>query len=134
MTPRRFAPLLALGTVLASACAGTTSGTFIDPGQSFLLGGAQQRDFSVQGRNTGPVPVEITVQREGARVPVTTVQPGESVDAVFGARDMVVFTNRSTSRASLSVKLNRGPEELAMRYEVVASDSAERRTSHRALR
>jgi hypothetical protein len=123
MTPRRFTPLLALGTVLASACAGTTSGTLIDPGQSFLLGGGQQREFSVQGRNTGPVPVEITVQREGTRVPVTTVEPGGSVDAVFRARDMVVFTNRSTSRASLSVKLNRGPDELAMRYEAVAGDS-----------
>ncbi len=124
MTPRLFTPLLALGTVLASACAGTTSGTLIDPGQSFLLGGGQQRDFSVKGRNTGPVPVEITVQRQGTRVPVTTVQPGDAVDAVFRARDMVVFTNRSTSRASLSVQLNRGPDELAMRYEAVARDSA----------
>ena len=123
MTPRRFTPLLALGTVLASACAGTTSGTFIDPGQSFLVGGGQEREFSVKGRNTGPVPVEITVQREGTRVPVTTVVPGGSVDAVFRARDMVVFTNRSDRRASLSVKLNRGPEELAMRYEAVFRDS-----------
>ncbi len=124
MTLRHFTPLLVLGTVLASACAGTTSGTFIDPGQSFLLGGGQQREFSVKGRNTGPVPVEITVQRAGARVPVATVPPGGAVDAVFRARDMVVFTNRSTSRASLSVQLNRGPEELAMRYEAVIGDSS----------
>jgi hypothetical protein len=124
MLSRRPRFLLALCTTLASACAGTTSGTLIEPGQSFLLGGGQQRAFSVKGRNTGPVPVEITVQREGTRVPVATVQPGEDVDADFRARDMVIFTNRSVQRASLSVKLNRGPDELDMRYEAVGADSA----------
>ena len=126
MRTRHFAPLLALGTVLASACTGTTSGTLIDPGQSFLLGGEQQRPFSVKGRNDGSVPVDITVQREGTRIPVGTVQPGEDVDAEFRAKDMVVFTNRSNARARLSVKLNRGPDELAMRYEANTRDTTPR--------
>ena len=70
------------------------------------------------------------MQREGARIPVSTVQPGEDVDAEFRAKDMVVFTNRSKTRAQLSVRLNRSPGELAMRYEAVTRDTTPRSAAH----
>ena len=51
------------------------SETTIGAGQSFLLGGQQERRFAATVRNTGRVPVAVLVESDGSRRPVTVLQP-----------------------------------------------------------
>ena len=104
--------------LLLTACTSVTSRTSIDPGQSFKLGGGQPGAFTVRGSNSGAVPVVVFMDRNGARDSITTVAPGQQVDATFPARAMAVFVNRSdTEGASLSVRITGSTSSLGMRYE-----------------
>ncbi len=106
------------GVLLLSACASITSQTSIEPGKAFRLGGGQAGAFTVRGSNSGAVPVVVFLDRDGVRDSVTTVAPGQKVDATFPSRAMAVFVNRSdTKAASLSVKITGSVSSLGMTYE-----------------
>jgi hypothetical protein len=101
-----------------TACTSVTSRTSIDPGQAFRLGGGQLGAFTVRGSNSGAVPVVVFMDRDGARDSITTVAPGQKVDATFPARSMAVFVNRSdTQGASLTVHITGIASSLSMGYE-----------------
>ena len=107
-----------VGALLLTACASVTSQTSIDPGKAFRLGGGQPGAFTVRGSNSGAVPVVVFVDRNGARDSITTVAPGQKVNATFEARSMAVFVNRSeTQGASLSVRITGSASSLGMGYE-----------------
>ncbi len=121
MSPFRFAAgytLAIASALLATACASITSQTVIDSGQAFKLGGGQPGAFTVRGSNSGAVPVVVFVDRDGVRDSLTTLAPGQPVDATFPARSMAVFVNRSdTQGASLTVKITGSVSSLGMTYE-----------------
>lgn len=94
------------------------STTYIEPAQSFLLGGGQPGAFSVKGRNAGEVPVTVFIERAGKRDSVSTLAPGAKVDAEFPAGAMAVFRNASVGeRAKLSITVRGNTRNLGMRYE-----------------
>lgn len=121
MRTLRFAARTTVGissALLVTACTSVTSRTSIDPGQAFKLGGGQLGAFTVRGSNSGAVPVVVFVDRNGVRDSVTTVAPGQRVDATFPARAMAVFVNRSdTQGASLTVHITGIASSLSMGYE-----------------
>ena len=104
--------------LLLSACTAVTSRTSIEPGKAFRLGGGQLGAFTVRGSNSGPVPVVVFMDRNGARDSITTVAPGQEVNATFPSRAMAVFVNRSDIQgASLTVHITGIASSLSMGYE-----------------
>lgn len=110
-----------IALTLLSACAYLStihSETSIDVGQSFLLGGGQAGGFEATVRNTGPVPVSVLVERAGSRQPVIVLAPDSTIEAELQPREMAVFENRSTNRATIKVDIRGGGAgNLGMRYE-----------------
>lgn len=118
---RRIGLLSALGLMLAApAIGGTfTSGLQIEAGQTFELGGGQEGGFTVTGRNTGPVAVEVLGKAEGAAVPVArgTVAPGGEVKADFAPGEMALLRNTSDTRmARLKLRVSGDTSALGMSY------------------
>ncbi|MBI1401983.1 MAG: hypothetical protein GC147_02055 [Porphyrobacter sp.] len=122
---------LALGTTLAAlalalasgvpASGGTiNSGLNIEPGKTFELGGGQEGGFTVTGRNTGSVAVEVLGKKTGgAAVPDLrgTVQPGGAVDARFAPGEMALLRNTSATRsAKLKLTIRGDTAALGMTY------------------
>jgi hypothetical protein len=114
----RYTIAMSIALLVVTACNSVTSRTSIDPGQAFRLGGGQLGAFTVRGSNSGAVPVVVFIDRNGARDSITTVAPGQKVDATFPARSMAVFVNRSDAQgASLTVHITGIVSSLAMGYE-----------------
>jgi hypothetical protein len=91
----------------------------IEAGETFELGGGQQGGFTVTGRNTGPVAVEVLGKAEGAQASVSrgTVAPGGDVKASFGAGEMALLRNTSNSQtARLKLKISGDTSSLGMSY------------------
>ena len=108
--------LMSLGLISAAAGQGRSS-TQIEPGQIFVLGGEQTAPLLVEGRNTGPVAVEILSERAGRRTAVGQVAPGSLFSKTFGAGEAVLVRNTSASqRAVIAVEFNRDVRSLSMRY------------------
>ena len=109
---------------MLSACAtfaSLRSTTYIEPGQSFLLGGGQPGGFSVRGRNAGGTPVTVYSEQAGRRDSVTTLAPGAPIDAEFPSNAMAVFRNTSrTTAAEVSITVTGTTSGLGMRYEAAA--------------
>jgi hypothetical protein len=98
-----------------------TSSTMIEPNRAFRLGGEQGGAFNVSGRNTGPVPVIVYAEVNGTRDSITTLAPGDPVDARFAARTTAVFRNPSTrATAVVSIVVTGDTRALGMRYETAA--------------
>ncbi len=114
----RSLPALALiGACASSAAFSTLSQTQIEGGQTFLLGGDQILPVLVEGRNTGPVAVEILTEKNGVRTPVLTVEPQQLFSKSFGARETILVRNTSDTRMALvRVQFNRDVTGLQMRY------------------
>lgn len=111
----------AIGLVAVTPAAGGTinSNLQIEAGETFLLGGGQQGGFSVTGRNSGPVAVEVLGQAEGAAAPVVrgTVAPGGEVKADFAPGEMALLRNTSGARgARLKLRISGDTSALGMRY------------------
>jgi hypothetical protein len=113
---RRFVLLSAAATAF-SACSGSSL-TQIEPGKTFLLGGEQSAPLRVEGRNVGPVPVDILMAKDGVTTPVATVAPGSLFSKTFGAREVVMLRNPSKEQqARVAVEFNRDVSRLSMRYQ-----------------
>lgn len=119
------APLAATIAVFALAgLAPATSGTInsnlqIEAGKTFELGGGQEGSFTVTGRNTGPVAVEVLGRAEGSTMaqPRGTVAPGGEVKASFAEGEMALLRNTSDSRmALLKLKISGDTSALGMSY------------------
>jgi hypothetical protein len=116
LTACRLLTLVA-GSLLLSACV-SNSTTQIDPGKTFLLGGEQTAPLRVEGRNVGPVPVEILKRKDGSTTAVATVGPGMLFSRTFGAKETVMVRNPSKDQqARVAVEFNRDVSSLSMRYE-----------------
>lgn len=118
----RLAGVLAgLGLILAAPALGGTinSNLAIEAGQTFELGGGQEGGFTVTGRNTGPVAVEVLGRAEGAATPVArgTVAPGGEVNARFASGEMALLRNTSDAReARLRLRISGDTAALGMSY------------------
>jgi hypothetical protein len=118
---RPLGPLAAIGLVIAAPAIGGTinSNLRIEAGQTFELGGGQEGGFTVTGRNTGPVAVEVLGKAEGAAMPVTrgTVAPGGEVKAGFAPGEMALLRNTSGNReARLKLRVSGDTSALGMSY------------------
>jgi hypothetical protein len=113
--------LTGLGLLLAVPATGGTinSNLQIEAGETFELGGGQKGGFTVTGRNTGPVAVEVLGKAEGASVPVArgTVAPGGEVKADFSPGEMALLRNTSDTReAQLKLRISGDTSALGMSY------------------
>lgn len=103
----------------ALAAGEITSNLQIEAGQTFELGGGQVGGFTVTGRNTGPVAVEVLAKAEGAQAGVSrgTLAPGGDVEASFGARETTLLRNTSGSKAArLKLKIAGDTASLGISY------------------
>jgi hypothetical protein len=117
-TTRRWAcmALIGLSVVGTAACKGNST-TQIEPGKIFVLGGEHTAPLQVEGRNVGPVPVEILKEKDGVRTSVATVAPGALFSKTFAAKEAALVRNTSpTQRAMVAVEFNRDVSSLSMRY------------------
>jgi hypothetical protein len=117
-TTRRWACLALIGlSVVGTAASKGNSTTQIDPGQTFVLGGEHTSPLQVEGRNVGPVPVEILKEKDGVRTSVATVAPGDLFSKTFAAKEAALVRNTSTTQqAVVAVVFNRDVSRLSMRY------------------
>jgi hypothetical protein len=125
----RFAALirpfaLALGLALLWSWGAVQAGQInsnlqIEGGKTFALGGGQEGAFTVTGRNTGPVAVEVLGKVEGAQASVSrgTVAPGGDLKASFAAGETALLRNTSDSKtARLKLKISGDTAALGMSY------------------
>jgi hypothetical protein len=122
---RRSALLLIAGAVglgLAGgvpALGGTINSNLqIEPAKTFELGGGQDGGFTVTGRNTGSVAVEVLGKAEGKTAVMRgTVAPGGEVNARFNNGEMALLRNTSGSRtATLKLRVTGDTSSLGMTY------------------
>ena len=91
----------------------------IEAGKTFELGGGQEGAFTVTGRNTGAVAVEVLGRAEGSTQAQVrgTVAPGGEVNASFGSGEMALLRNTSlTEMARLKLKISGDTSALGMSY------------------
>lgn len=108
-----------LGTWGAVQAGEINSNLQIEAGQTFELGGGQEGGFTVTGRNTGPVAVEVLGKAEGANTGVSrgTVAPGGDVKASFAPGEMALLRNPSAREtARLKLKISGDTSSLGMSY------------------
>jgi hypothetical protein len=111
--------VLASAALSASASAGQiTSGLQIEAGQTFELGGGQEGDFVVTGRNIGKVAVVVLGKLPDAQpVERGTVAPGGAVEARFAPGEMALLRNTSDRKtARLKLKISGDTASLGMTY------------------
>lgn len=113
--------LSGLGLTAAAPASGGTinSNLLIAPGETFALGGGQEGGFTVTGRNTGPVALEVLAKAEGAAAlrPRGTVAPGSTLKADFGPGEMALLRNTSNTRgAKLKLRISGDTAALGMSY------------------
>lgn len=116
---RLLAAILPVAVMAAPAAADVLNSNLqIEAGQTFELGGGQERGFTVTGRNTGPVAVVVLGQLPGAKpVERGTVAPGGAVDAAFGPGEMALLRNTSGKvMARLKLKVTGDTSSLGMTY------------------
>jgi len=116
---RLFAAMLPLAVIAAPAAADVLNSNLqIDPGQTFELGGGQERGFTVTGRNVGPVAVVVLGQLPGGKpVERGTVAPGGAIDAAFGPGEMALLRNTSgKAMARLKLEVTGDTSSLGMTY------------------
>jgi hypothetical protein len=109
---------------LSVACAATASATtIIGPGQTFALGGEQPQPVRVEGRNTGPVAVDL-LSRRGQEPPVALLraEPGQLFSVTLPAGHTALARNTASNRtARVQFQFNGQIDRLSMRYEAAAS-------------
>lgn len=111
--------LLIAGGLAVAASAAINSNLQIEAGETFELGGGQAGSFTVTGRNTGPVAVEVLGKAEGAEAGMmrATVAPGASLEATFAPGEMALLRNTSASKtARLKLTITGDTSALGMSY------------------
>ena len=126
MFHRRIALAALLVLVPAAAHAGHSE-LEIPPADSFLLGGEQQADMVVSGRNTGQTAVTILAKagpaEDAPETEITTVAPGGSFRHAYTAGQIALIRNQSGSEtARLSVDFTGSASSLSMRYALPQKD------------
>lgn len=109
----------AAGAMAVATTAAINSNLYIEAGETFELGGGQKGSFTVTGRNSGPVAVEVLGKAEGAKVGVmrATVAPGASLDETFVSGEMALLRNTSDSTmATLNLRITGDTASLGMGY------------------
>lgn len=106
-----------LAATVGVATAVTRSTTWIDAGQTFLLGGGQPGRFTVDAVNTGPVDVVVSARPEtGPEQVLDILEPGERLTHEFTAGQTAAFANAGDQRAEVRLVLNGRVSGLSMRY------------------
>jgi hypothetical protein len=111
---------LAAPLLLAALPGLVAAATLIQPGQSFVLGGEQTTPVLIEGRNTGPVAVEL-LRRRGQAAPVLILraEPGQLFSSTLPPGDTALARNTSATQAArLSFRFNGQIDRLSMRYEI----------------
>ncbi len=111
--------IIGLGALAVSASAAINSNLTIPAGETFELGGGQEGSFTVTGRNTGPVAVEVLGRAEGAAAGAmrAVVAPGESLEATFASGEGALLRNTSNrTAAQLKLKISGDTSSLGMGY------------------
>jgi hypothetical protein len=111
--------LLCAGGLAVAASAAINSNLQIEAGETFELGGGQAGSFTVTGRNTGPVAVEVLGKAEGAAAGVmrATVAPGARLEADFAPGEMALLRNTSNTKAArLKLRITGDTAALGMSY------------------
>jgi hypothetical protein len=81
-----FFSVLLLSAIFLQACRTLTSQTFIEPGQSFVLGEGTHGAFRAKVKNTGTSAVEIARESlEGNKTKVAILAPGDETRVNIGA-------------------------------------------------
>lgn len=121
----RVAAVAGVALMSSGVHAVTGGATWIEGGQTFMLGGEQKSAFTVEGKNTGNVAVEIFVQdREGRknRTRLVRLEPGQTFAASVDPGHVALFKNTvPNKRAVMKLKLTDEIAGLSMRYESTAA-------------
>ncbi|GAA4359562.1 hypothetical protein GCM10023185_26270 [Hymenobacter saemangeumensis] len=114
-----IAALFCLALALpAAAQSNLKSHLLVDAGKQFALGGGQPGSFTVAGRNSGPVPVEVAERpRSGAVVSRGTLAPGQRARLRFAEGSTALVVNRSARQAVLDLTVRGDTRALQMVYE-----------------
>lgn len=93
--------------------------TRIDPGQTFALGGEQKNPVRLEGRNNGPVAIELLRRRGNDRPElIGRVMPGERFITSLPAGNTALARNTSNEQAAVVRFVFNGQiDGLSMRYE-----------------
>jgi hypothetical protein len=109
---------IALLGLTSVAAASLRSTTWIEAGQTFLLGGGQPGRFRVEATNSGGVPLTMLVQPEGGTAEVLAeLDPGERATHVFRPGEMAQFRNDAERRRGEVRLVVSDPDGLGMRYQ-----------------
>ncbi|WP_298173217.1 hypothetical protein [Novosphingobium sp.] len=118
----RFAAAIAAALALfpAAARAGHSELT-VPPAETFLLGGEQQAEMVVSGRNTGQTGVVILAKtgpaEDAPETVIATVAPGGQFRHAYAPGEIALIRNQSPSEtARLSVDFTGNASSLSMSY------------------
>jgi hypothetical protein len=111
------AALLAATFVLFATPVSAGGGTYIDAGRTFMLGGEQETELQVRGRNTGNVPVEFLLMANGKERSVVIIAPGKTAELRIPAGSTALFRNASDRKAVMKFELTDEVNKLSMRYD-----------------
>ena len=115
--------LLLLAVLLSTGCA-IHSNLTVPAQQQFVLGGEQQRAFSVQYRNAGPEPVVLAeLAPSGELRQRVVVEPGDQGEARFPPGSTALVINDRPRAARLEIDLRGDVGRVGMRYEAAAAAS-----------
>lgn len=112
-------------TLAVSGCGDINSRLYIQPQNSFVLGGGQKGPFTVEAENVGPVEVTIASRAsDGVATALGVIAPGKSDTVKFPQGAAAVFGNPSMSQeARVEVRVT-GDTDLGMRYERRGTDAS----------
>ena len=99
-----FFSVLLLSAIFLQACRTLTSQTFIEPGQSFVLGEGTHGAFRAKVKNTGTSAVEIARESlEGNKTTVAVLAPGDETRVNIGNDTKAIFKNTGTEKDTLDL-------------------------------
>jgi hypothetical protein len=114
-----FARRLFVAVLIATLPRVADANTIIDPGQTFALGGEQKNPVRIEGRNNGPVAIEL-LRRRGKEQPelIGRVMPGKRFMTTLPAGHTALARNTSNEQpAVIRFVFNGQIDGLSMRYE-----------------
>lgn len=91
----------------------------VPPADTFLLGGEQQTNMVVAGRNTGTTTVAVLSATDDSspEVLIATLAPGASFKHAYAPGEIAMIRNQSNREtAHLSVDFTGNPSSLSMAY------------------
>ncbi len=98
------------------ACRTLNSTTYIESGQSFVLGKGTHGNYQAQIRNVGKYNIEVLQNNAGVTASLGYLKPNEKQLYPVAKNVTVMFKNASTEKAAIEIKLV-GDTGLSMGYE-----------------